>query len=498
MKRSKNKYYRKKDSNSLKFFVVFLSIVIAIICTVNTFCIMCLSCPSIINEIFGLELNMYVGPHAIDSTLLSTGLSIIGIVISIWAGLHIIQVLGKNKYEILEHEVLQYADERKNISYYTLLKNINSLNDEFNKYLYYKLSSINLENVSSELLFILCQVEIGFQNIYAKHYGDMTIDIKYGTNIIEDLDKCQDYLVETPSKTKDVLEEYINSRKAEIYFYLGYINYIYFPKALDLYVKVFPDFENPSPKVLLSFDTEDIPFLTYLLNTLGETCSRVVFEYNNRKHLSEYEKSELEKYINLTRRYYEILMDLLESHPCDEHIHRDVYFRNYGCALERIYKKTLPFDKETFNNIRNAYQKAIDLAKNDISDKDFKVWLSLFKKYSDQYFYSSSDKKSYKLTTNLNDDDYKYIYEYSLQAEVYGVLAVNKCDDKILYIKYLLYAYRNMCWLNKITNNETEYKRYIKLYEEWLHVIIKLNVNEEYEDTFYKELTEQFKLFNAQ
>lgn len=489
----KQNQLRMKDSNSLRFLIIFLSIVIAIICIVNTFCVLCLSCPSLVNTIFpNLKHEISVESSSIEATLLSTGLSIIGIVIAIWSGLHIIQVLGKNKYEILESEVLQYANERKRLSYFTLLKNINLLDDELNRYLYGRLSNLDLSYINTELLFQLSQIEIEFQIIYSSHYSNTLNNVNYGTSIITSLDECHDYTKDLSNKTKLIIEEYITLRQAEIYFYLGYCNYKFFFRALELYLKCFPQYKKPQNLDVIVTDPDTSPLVAYLLNTLGEACSSIIFHINKQEELSDYEKKNKSKYKYLANEYYKSLSQLLLKNQGDSKICRDVYYRNHGCALERINKKTHLSDKNIFNEIVEKYQKAIDTSFHNISDKNFKVWLSLYKKYTDYQLGITKNNKEIK-QFELDDIEYDYMYNYSKQAEALSEIALSKCLDKIQMLKYMMFVYRTMCWLAKVTNNTELYNRYFSLFSEKFDLLNELCNSDKLKDDFYKELLLQYE-----
>ena len=81
-----------------------------------------------------------------ESTLLSSGLSIIGLASSVWIGLNIVQVLEKKELDALGKEVAIYRRERCELNRRNFFNNLLALDDILNRHLYKLFSEICKKN----------------------------------------------------------------------------------------------------------------------------------------------------------------------------------------------------------------------------------------------------------------------------------------------------------------------------------------------------------------
>lgn len=104
--------------------------------------------------------------------------------ISVWIGLHVIQVLEKSKFEDehkiltdLQTEVAQSNTEQRQMSLKDLCKQLNSLNDKINRYLAEQINQIDGNSLPAELIFELAQIEALFQRIYVAHRSNIKVEL---------------------------------------------------------------------------------------------------------------------------------------------------------------------------------------------------------------------------------------------------------------------------------------------------------------------------------
>lgn len=126
-----------------------------------------------------------------ESTLLTTGLAIIGLAISVWAGLNIIQVLEKGKLDTLSKEVKLYRQERCDLNKRNFLNNILELDDTLNRHLYKMFSKIEDDNDSlAAFYFEFNKIELNFQKVYTKqNHIQRNIPVQYYKDTIEEIDR---------------------------------------------------------------------------------------------------------------------------------------------------------------------------------------------------------------------------------------------------------------------------------------------------------------------
>lgn len=435
---------RRKDKNLVKRFIGFECIVMGGILLAS-----CLA-------IFFIVMNAYannttVPSGAVESTLLSTGLATIGMVVSIWTGLNIIQVLEKDKLLELEKEVEAYKRERHILNKRSFLNNILEDQNELNLYIYRKLkesSEQEAEEVSSELYFELNQIEKMFREIYTRRrpvYQSYTDE--YYDDIVEKCRKIKDKIKQEMTNPKVYLE-YLKIRVLEFEFYKGYTQeskengevVSCFTNVIEGFTKIFKGLSEPEKLVKKRYYLDkDISLTIYMLNTLGEAYSKIIETYADDGEVTD----EMRTLAKQAKKYFVALEALLESDEIKNNEElkrniREVYYRNYGCALERISRKIEKSVETEFvygGTIYEMYKKAVDVVLNgyEVGSKQqpFYTYLSFYVKVMNNY-----DIKNGERTTAHK--------AYTQEALFYAEIAEKNFPTVLHFIKFRAYIERDL------------------------------------------------------
>lgn len=520
---------RKHLNLSYNFFIGAVIAAIVIIVVVNTTFIFFVCFPEVKEKIFGTESSVatnltitheydstqkraskytevdksiteMTGAEKVESALLSSGIAIISIAIAVWAGLNIIKSLEKNNYKQLSEEVEKNNNERKRFAISTLLNNIEGLDDELNRYLYKSLNDIEFsyQLIDAELFSQINTVETWFQGLYKKHYqgGKIVPD-----NYISALETVNELLPRTkdlPKQIQHKIKLYLNIRCAEIHFYLGFRGsakdiYDHMTTAIEKYCESFPLMKQPNCiDINMPPFTNDIILNTYLLNTIGQAHSEIVFKCKNVLSLEEFSE-----YKNKTTTYFKLMIVSLNTHCGISVMQRELYYRDYGCALERVDGIT----EETINTIADVYECAINafLASDETNKKKnnvFKVYFSLFHKYCESVFVNEQKElknlNCFKPDVSLKDyNKINKIKGYTTKRKAYIEMAITEYAQSLEFIKHKAFYYRDVAVIGYVDNNIWLFRQArasMKEVKEQLEAII----NEKYYDPFMKEIIYQY------
>lgn len=326
---------------------------------------------------------------------LSTGLSIIGIAITVWLSLNIANALDKKEIENavikvneLEEKVgplnTQFEPFRSSIKHAFLTEVYKTQKDLISLWLYRQFSE-NSQNFSSALYYELFLIEQKFSETYMLHnQPDSSINL---STIVDTTVNRIEQLLQDRSMTSDnpLILFFLRWRMEELRFYRGYCSDIDKEQAIS-------DFEYASKKIpylaaflltdpqkwayaehkrinLLTIDTDGDDsakeIVAYLCNTMGEALSKLI-QYDAKNNSKQ----------KLALAYCKRSVDLHEE--------RETYHRNYGCALERIDKTNNDFGNNKAEIIKH-YTMSVQLALKNIDDpltlqKPFRVLLSYYER----------------------------------------------------------------------------------------------------------------------
>lgn len=443
-----------------------------------------------------------------ESTLLSTGLAIIGLAISVWAGLNIIQVLEKGKLDTLSKEVNLYRQERCDLNKRNFLNNILELNDTLNRHLYKMFSKIEDDNDSLAALYFECnKIELNFQKVYAKqNHIQRNIPVQYYKDTIEEIDRWLKEIINSEYKNKDVFIKYLKVRLAEFYFYLGYNvsadeSISCFEKVIDYYVEVFEDLKNPELMMQKRYYLElDKELTRYMFNTMGEAYSKILQGYIDSQEKDE-NIDEIAKKLEV---FYEYSIRLIEQRQNNAKEGFEVNYRNYGCALERINKykyhgKDDFGDKEVFNKIKELYQKAIDevifIDNEQLREQTFHVYVSLYYKYM-KYIGIIDSFKNNKAKLNVLKGEYNNLEKYTKEVDFYTTCAINIMPLNMYFWKIKTFVERDYTMWAIARNDKKKAKQHYEIFKEWWDRIEEAeNRHKKQPDQMYKELEVALSIF---
>ena len=482
-----------KKRGSTKFLIVVLAIVIILIAATNTVFTFAVCFPNLVDAVFPSQntpegenqtTSMLTPAEKVESTIISNCIAIIGIAVSVWAGLNIIQVLEKGKLDELRKEVSKYAEERKETNRNKFLALLHGSNDLLSNYLYEQFSAVDEDIVTAEQYFSLGEIESNLCFVVHCHNNGVHYDTRKIVGVVNKLTKMS-----TKKDTPKVLHEYIVLRKGEFFFYLGYrgetINECcdYYRKALACYYEVFSTLK----KSLMHGERLDlldnnVPFTNYMLNTIGECYSKIIQK--------EGRNDENEK---IALRCYEEIQKNLQNYKSDPMHYREVYFRNYGCLLERIYPKD--FGEGRAKTILQLYQSAMDISlkADHVGANVFKVWLSYHHKILDKVLGTYREGK-FSCTASKNDCVVynQELLAFTLKAETYAQIAVDCYPARLEFRKYQAFICRDLCLLYHYVNKHKLSIKYFSKLCDLVNAFERLYIKEN-QDDFVKQIISQKK-----
>ena len=371
-------------------------IVIAIILLVNTFSILSTCCPGLLNKIFQTRVfdtcNQITQVEKVESSLLSSGLSILGIVIAVWTGLSITNAIDKKRIDAIDKQIdsitmrleknSNYIDSvnkhqnkvHKEIFINTLLSSADDLAT------YQLITFFENESYTSDIQYLmLIEVEELFKKVYSMRESKFLRNTSLLANAEKGIELSEKLLEKCNNQTLTIYAKY---RKAEFMFYSGYCcvgeeRLNYFTSAIKIYEEVYTTFEADIPIFEANFDYLHATFRecnknpkmsAYFCNSIGEAYSKIC-ETGLILQDSKYSKKTIESYGKKAIFYCSYAANW---------INRETYWRNLGCAIERHHKVT----DETYDKLYNVYNEALNISATKSS---FKVILSVCDKYFNRH-----------------------------------------------------------------------------------------------------------------
>lgn len=464
---------------------------------------------------------------SVEGSLLSSGIAIIGIAISVWAGLNIVNAIERNEYEKLKektdklseaikqkgkdvdnqlndlinqgtrqfHDLEQKYDERRRK--YVEAEKISLLNElskTINDVATRQLMKIVTEYVVERGFPIikLEKLERYFSLVYKSHSSGFAKDEKLLGYVNEGLRIINDLGAVTADEK---ILAYINFRKAELLFYSGYClvgerKQAAFMEAIKLYFAVsknlnanLPHYNetiNVNEIVCEGCNLNQIEISAYMCNTIGEAYSKIIEEMNKDEPLFAECGSKAIFYC---------------AHAAQWE-NQELYWRNLGCAYER-WDRVFGFGTHS-KEIIESYQKAFELTNFDERPARVKSvyhsTLSYYYRYINAYCNLFPDNISGYLESDPkfdNDILSKIIafYDYSSFAKIH--LAKNN-------VPYVMNGFALSCIvIIKITNDKAlgsfTISTCMEKIKENINILSLLRVNDDYS----KELNRRYNVLQA-
>lgn len=380
-----------------KGLIIVICIAITLIVIINAICVFVACCPELINELFDVEIHTHMkGPDRVESSIISTGLSIIGIAVAVWTGLNIANTIDKNRIDEIDERIKAANCQMKEIK-----ETVDTISDVRKKQVRIDKSKLlqemylsesdmatrkliklieDLPNESTVPFMELLAIEQEFRIVLNSHESKYTDNAKlkkiaeHGIKLAED----------AVSNTKDnIARLYLNYRIADFHFYMGYCCLgkecaSHFLEAIKWYRECADDFQADipqfgnneiGPNMIVPSCKKIKEISAYFCNSIGEAYSKIV---HNNKGKDEEKCSDADiKLYGSQAVFY-----------CAYAIHwgnKTAYIRNYGCALERHYGKQIFVDDNLYKVICSEYETAIKREPENISN--FKNMVSAYDKY---------------------------------------------------------------------------------------------------------------------
>ena len=427
-------------------FPKWVSILIVIISLLEVLFIIFLFVISIVNNV---SFRCY--EKIAESSLLASGIAIIGIAIAVWAGLNIVNAIerkdiedlkdsytelqkqsdtikeSKNKINELskktteiKNSIKEIEEKQKSADNAALLNELYKTNqDAATRVIIEKMR--NIKTISNDKLLSLVEIERRFSSVYYLHNSAYSYDSGLLQEAADGISLAKKLLKE---ELEDFIQHYLLYRIAEFNFYSGYFCELskrkqYFDDAIKNYLEVYKSFGSLLPQFESFNKYSDIEYKkcdkevseisAYFCNSIGESYSKTI----QIKSILLCTKEEI------------IKMEQQAIFYCGYAANwgnREVYWRNYGCAIERTYgiTKDTPYD-----DLVAIYNRAFEL---QATKKSFKTLLSILQKYLAFGFDigNADPNKGRKIPLN----DIKYFDCYSISTSV----DKGKMDDMLIVL----------------------------------------------------------------
>ena len=416
----------------------------------------------------------------VESTILASGIAIIGIAIAVWAGLNIIQVLEKGMVDSLRQEIDKLYSQRVNFVRERRVTNKNDFvsylaqsKDRLNLYLANEFKAISEFEGDAEFYLKLNEIEHYFRTVYQNHEDKIRLDsaqlgqiTNTAEKLLAEIKESNPQPSEEVSRSISLFTRYLDLRIAEAKYYYGYDSEKEkkerFEDAAKRYLKSFPKLKEPEKYASGElFLDGNVIFTGYMLNTVGDCyCNmlkQMVYQEGSTK-FQETEKNAL--------RYYQTLEEFMCRFKKNPHVYQEVYYRNYGCALEHIITgyRTKP-DKQAEAiqkygpKLKEVYEKSVQLNLLDTRHEanSFYTYVSLFHKTMNLYLnlqdktaedgeaYSDfADCDSLWKESEISKEKMDALKTYAEQAEVYADFAVSAFADRLVFFKHRAFIKRDL------------------------------------------------------
>lgn len=469
--------------------------------------------------------------------VLTIGLTIIGLAISVWAGLNIVNSIERKELEELRtrtesvKQLIYNIDSIESIAYNAFLHALLRVgNDEATAYFYKEFSRGYIN--SKEDFFTLTQIEDLFGQVYSLHntvnHSDLEL-IRKAEEAIEYIDSfhTKNFLVKT----------YLDYRRAEFNYYCGYVGetamkqFKYFSSAIEQFLEVLPKMKITLPHyseykagVLPDCpDNSDTKLTLYMANSLGDASSKILqlkdkiisdnipsSERVSEETLLDYGKKAL-FYCGCAAKWADkYTYNDVYNHDLN---YLEVYYRNYGVAYERYDKafgKMCDHAEIIIENYSKAFYHIVKGTKIPAqrTQSVYHTLLSYLKRYFDNEFgfdgnngllspfggkdaWGAASQYKYK----IEDTQVEYLRKMASISEIAMV------DTPRSNIPAVMngFAYTYVILL-KLTNNsiidkefKEDYTFYLAKIKYAINVLSVLNID----DTYAKELKGRYEVIKA-
>ena len=450
-----------------------------------------------------------------ESSLLSSGLSIIGIAISVWAALNIINALDKKdfealkeKYELLHNEQekrrqeLEEENERqknqqqennKNLFIGELIKNIADYSTEL------LVEKMGIITATSNIPFVeMIRVEQLFSNVYQLHERKKN-DKNLEKTASEGM-RCAKELLSKLEKKADIPREillYLSYRIGEFCFYKAYCKNVVATEVKTLFEKAINQYENSMdlfniripnfdadkeyPDIVSEESPENRKISYYMCNTIGEAYSKIIERSDSLRKAGVPE--DLLALYGKKAVFYCTYAVVWSDYKIEK------YLRNLGCALERVYGEQKCTGKNAVR-ISDIYQKAMNasVAQAKIPEKVFYTWLSFNRKYSNYIIGQIRTRKGDQWLNTKDELVDEALIQKNSCAISYAKLAMETYRDNLVYQKFYAFTLRDACLWHILNEKTKEACDFFAMFAEVAEKLMVFYPQETLKDDFVREI----------
>lgn len=490
-----------------------------------------------------------------EADLMASGLAIIGIAISVWAGLNIANSIERKDVEDIKSSVkgineqfednkkemesvkrnIEYAkknvtdinkdveamrNERRDVNWNTfLLELLETCKDTVSRYFYTEFSTNPIEWKNLIEMVLLEQDFSQVYNNYSETSKVKKVLIDKAENGINRATRLEEEIgtINNPRLEK-LIRIYLKYRITEFHFMNGYMvdkekSYGEFKEAAKGFEKVC-DLMEIDLQHADSISGKKLELAVYFANSIGESCSKVTHRENLPKDGAlETEinrlRVEVNSYSEKAIYYLQLAIKLNKDFP-----QREVYYRNLGCAYERKDRNNNQFGKNAKNIIDN-YREALNAVISSDEDKKnvqkiYHVLLSYYHWLMQKIFVFGDNENNvfsdlqrfeeFKASLRKdipNGDAKRYLYDFNHVSE----LAV--LDNPRFSINRLMYGF-SISWIIVLLLNRNEeikskynansgVKYYLNEIEKCLIAVEVMQKNDDY----YRDLKKRYETLTA-
>lgn len=423
----------KKELRARLYWLLVILIIVAVIGVIGI---------SVFSWRYANNLAEHAGGETSVDTLLSAGIGIIGIMIAVWTGLSISNVISRKDVDKLNSDIEaakkiissidEYITEDAHIQAELFYVETSRNNwDPLLRYIVSNFPSTEEIDDVTNLFSDLTIIELRYSQVKSRHQRMYLYDGNLISLADDGIDK-----IETIKKTKKILHKYINIylnyRKCGFNFFSGYCE-----KTKQLGVERFINAAQGYKglfEVLNDWDVDNNPnepdvseCRSHLANSIGESYSKII-QYYCEEDMKEQYGGEICRYAELAIKYCKMAVD--EGEKLDYHT-RSFFLRNLGAAYERVDKLNMELkkghDTDYHKKIIAAYESSVCFAEwDDASDTaTIKAAYLTYLSFLGSYFYEKID--------DMGSWDLEWLKELNKKAECARSYFPWSQEIKVLY-----------------------------------------------------------------
>lgn len=354
--------------------------------------IVIIACPAIVPVIF-LLYDVESAIEATESSLLATGIAIIGAAITVWTGLNIANAVNKKDLEKLQDGIKEQSDnlaelkkdtkkqsDEMNIkmigmqnNYYSffLQELLKTQLDAGSLYLYGKFNDFFRDKKSNIVKIpLLMEIEQNFAEVYTLHNNANEPDELLISKANNGLEKIQEY--ESKEHVDGLVKKYLNYRKGEFNYYKGYREksteeaYNILSDAIEAFFDFAKEFgiheiSEDEYNIIPDCTWDSVEMICYLTGSIGDAYSKIAYTCDKWEMFQTKRGIVKKEDIILCAKkaiyYCGCAAKWSKNTPCEN----EVYYRNLGVAYERLDRlnETQPsfeHKEQIMKNYKHAFQ----------------------------------------------------------------------------------------------------------------------------------------------